>query len=99
MNQRSEIGDCSRQDIVGVKTLMEETPNPDIEPGIRHFANVGFWGFLICERLTPKFLNYDSGCVTVGHRGNNVAHLELTHLIIPSGIRLNDIPYLNNHDL
>jgi hypothetical protein len=64
VNQRSEIGDCSRQDIVGVKTPMEETPNPDIEPGIRHFANVGFWGFLICERLTPKFLNYDSGCVT-----------------------------------
>jgi hypothetical protein len=34
VNQRSEIGDCSCQDIVGVKTPIEGTPNPDIEPGI-----------------------------------------------------------------
>jgi hypothetical protein len=34
VNQRSEIGVCSCQDIVGIKTPIEGTPNPDIEPGI-----------------------------------------------------------------
>ena len=34
VNQRLAIGDCSCQDIMGVKTLIKGTPNPDIEPRI-----------------------------------------------------------------
>jgi hypothetical protein len=34
VNRRSEIGDCSCQNTVGVKTPIEDTLNPDIEPGI-----------------------------------------------------------------
>ena len=65
MNQRSKIGVCSCQDIVGIKTPIEGTPNPDIEPGIgtslmRVSKDSPLWEF-----NSIFFKNYDSGCVTV----------------------------------
>jgi hypothetical protein len=50
------IGDCSFKD-QGVKTPIEGTPNPDIEPGIGISANAGFWRFLMYGRLTQKKKN------------------------------------------